>query len=283
MIFTKIDLYSEMHLPRKDAVQGFLEAYRHTQLSERGIRKRRPALLVIPGGGYGMLSEREAEPVALQFFAEGFDCFVLRYDVAPLHYPTPLLQAGMAMLWLRKNASALAIDDAHIAAAGFSAGGHLAGCLAFLWRDAALQAAFGRDTDAIRPDACLLAYPVVTADERYRHNDSFDNFCGKTADFSAYSLERHVPRGAPPCFLWTTNTDDLVPPENTLLLYGALRAAGIPTELHVFEYGPHGLSVSGAETEPNDADAPFYARVRQWLPLSLSFLKTHGFCIKQLD
>ena len=283
MIFTKIDLYSEMHLPRKDAVQGFLEAYRHTQLSERGIRKRRPALLVIPGGGYGMLSEREAEPVALQFFAEGFDCFVLRYDVAPLHYPTPLLQAGMAMLWLRKNASALAIDDTHIAAAGFSAGGHLAGCLAFLWRDAALQAAFGRDTNAIRPDACLLAYPVVTMGE-WAHEGSRDVITdGDEVLKELLSLEKQVTKEAPPVFLWHTQEDVCVPVENSLLLAAAYRKAGVPFAMHIFEHGPHGMSLVSPETSDQTEYDRFLAPVGKWLPLSLDWLKSRGFSVRPRD
>ena len=93
----KIDLYEAFGMPRGEARQGYLTCYTHTPMREMARRRTHPAILVIPGGAYAMISERESEPVALQFLARGFGCFVLTYDVAPLHYPVQLLQAGMAM------------------------------------------------------------------------------------------------------------------------------------------------------------------------------------------
>ena len=94
----------------------------------------------------------------------------------------------------------------------------------------------------------------------------------------AYSLEKHVPQDAPPAFLWATTPDDCVPVENALALYNALRRAGVPVEMHLFEEGWHGLSTCDAET--NDTPLPaFMARDSAWLPLSVTFLRAHGFVL----
>ena len=280
MIEETIDLFSYFSAARAGAAQGTLRCYRHGQIAELHETRIRPAMLVIPGGGYGMLSEREAEPVCLRYFAAGFDCFLLQYDVAPHAYPVPLVEAAMAMLYLRRERAALRLG--RIFAAGFSAGGHLAGCLAFLFRDAAIAAQFGADCDMVRPDAAVLAYPVVTSDARYWHRDSFVNFCGgDAARFDAFSLERHIPDGAPPVFVWTTGEDTLVPPENSLLLYAALRKKKIPAELHIFECGEHGLSTADAESNNASADESVCRRAAAWVPLSLAFLRAHGASVQR--
>ena len=130
MITEKIDLYKWAGVERKGEEKGYLYSFRHMVVTEMNVRKTRPAILIFPGGGYCFVSQREGEPIALQYLAQGFDCFVLDYDIAPAHrYPVPLVQAGMAMMYLRREADKLNIDGEHIAAIGFSAGGHLCGCI----------------------------------------------------------------------------------------------------------------------------------------------------------
>ena len=104
MICERIDLYAYFGIRREGEREGHLLSYRHPQFAELGERRVRPAMLVIPGGAYAFWSEREGEPVALRYYAAGFDCFVLEYDIAPVSYPAQILQAGMAMLYLRKEA-----------------------------------------------------------------------------------------------------------------------------------------------------------------------------------
>ena len=278
MEYRVIDLYDYFRIARSGAERGQLFAYLHEDLTELPHRRVRPVMLVIPGGGYGSVSQREAEPVAVRYFAEGFDCFVLNYDVAPLGYPFQIMEAGMAMLYLRREGKRLTQEPRRIAVVGFSAGGHLAGCVSYLWDDRALKEAFGAECELIRPDASVLSYAVVTADERFWHRDSFFNFCGGDAGkFEAYSLEKHVPADAPPVFLWATNEDTLVPPENALLLYGALRRAHVPAELHIFEEGGHGFSLADFESNGDYAGQRHYRRAAKWVELSLDFLSAHGF------
>ena len=277
MICERIDLYAYFGIRREGEREGHLLSYRHPQFAELGERRVRPAMLVIPGGAYAFWSEREGEPVALRYYAAGFDCFVLEYDIAPVSYPAQILQAGMAMLYLRKEAEALSIDPAHIAAVGFSAGGHLCGCISYLWDDAALRAAFGEECARIRPDAAILSYPVVSADKEVAHADSFRNFCGDAVSPQAYSFEKHIRPAAPPTFVWATSQDALVPPQNALLLYASLLRQGVAAELHLFDRGPHGMSVCAEDVAFADWDKDAMAHAAHWLPLSLEFLRARGF------
>ena len=276
----KVDLYKYFKIPRNGDIGGFLKVYRHSEMPEMGITRIRPAMLVLPGGGYCFVSQREAEPIALEYFKQGFDCFVLDYDIAPhRHYPTPVLQAGMAMIYLRREAENLHIDAEHIAAVGFSAGGHLCGIISLLWDDPALKEMFKDECVRIRPDASVYSYAVVTSGEK-AHRGSFESLCADKVKQEDYSLENKVRSSAAPSFIWATTTDDAVPVENSLVLYAALHKVSVPVELHIFEKGPHGMSTCDIEVCNGEPTDPAYKHAAHWLPLSFEFLKNNGFTIK---
>ena len=273
MILEKIDLYQYFGEKRRSEKAGFLRAYRHGKMTEMPERLR-PAMLLIPGGAYLHVAEREGEPPALWYFQKGFDVFILEYDTAPFCYPTQILQAGMAMLYLRREVQNLGLRPDKIVALGFSAGGHLCGCISFLWDDQALFEKFGDECERIRPDAAILSYAVVTSDEKYTHKGSFENFCGKAVKAEEYSLEKKIRPSAPPCFLWATTEDACVPVENSVLLYMSLHRAKVPAELHIFEKGGHGLADCSKETA-REPMGPV-AHAGHWMELSLEFLESHG-------
>ena len=228
---------------------------------------RRPAVLILPGGGYEYCSQRESEPAAMQFLAAGYQAFVLEYSTAE-HAANwqPMIDAARAIVWMRSNAGALGLLPDKIAVCGFSAGGHLAAGTAILWDAGPVQAALGADAGQNRPDAVVLSYPVVTSGP-YGHQGSFDCIAGGDAALRRqFSLENQVRPGLPPFFIWHTVADGSVPVENSLMLAQALQKQGISYELHLFPTGGHGGSLC-----TNEVGKPS-ARNRAWMPLALSWL-----------
>ena len=207
----------------------------------------RPAVLVLPGGGYFFTSDREAEPIALAYLAEGFNAFVLRYAVGPESpFMKSLADAEAALAWIRANAAELNIDPAKVAAVGFSAGGHLAASLGVV---------------EVRPDALVLGYPVTL--------EEFGPPIGK----EILDIPSHVDAATPPTFLFSTSDDTVVPIRNSVDLLSALAAHRVPFESHIYLLGPHGLSLSKRLTANGRADMA-EPSVVPWLADSVRFLRT---------
>lgn len=209
---------------------------------------QRWAVIVCPGGGYQMLAHSEGEPVALAFLAAGVQAFVLDYSVEPVRYPTALMELAASVAWVRRHAGEYGIAPDRIAVCGFSAGGHLAGCLANLW-DHPVLAPLGLSPEEMRPDASILCYPVITTEARKGHSLSFERLLGPGAEVpEEISLEKQVKGTTPPTFLWATVADGTVPVENTMVYAEALQRAGVPFELHLFADGPHAMGLATAES-----------------------------------
>ncbi len=225
----------------------------------------RPAILILPGGGYEYTSCREAEPIALRFSGMGFQTFVLEYSCSPTGavYPVALEQAKAAMKLIRANASEWCVDAMKVAVMGFSAGGHLAANLAC-------------DSEGEEwPSACVLGYPVITADARYTHRGSIEKVSGKSfeeADKDFFSMEKHVTKNNPPTFLWHTWEDGCVNVMNTLLFATALKEAGVTAEVHIFPYGGHGLALASEETS-HENGCEIVEECQQWPELAGRFLR----------
>lgn len=211
--------------------------------------KKRPAVLICPGGGYSHTSDREAEAVAIQMNAMGFHAFILRYSCAPSRFPTPQLEAAASMLLLRNRAEEWNLDTEKIVILGFSAGGHLAASIGTLYEKELLTGPLKTEPEKIRPAGMILCYPVITAGE-FAHRGSFTCLLGdREEELSEFvSLENQVSEDTPPAFLWHTFEDGSVPVENTLLFANAMRKAGVPFELHIYPRGGHGLSLANEET-----------------------------------
>ena len=278
MIIEKIDLFDYFHVARNDAIEGTLTCYRHSQYPEISGKTRHPGMLILPGGGYSFVSEREGDSVAVEYFAAGFDCFVLKYDVAPrCSYPVQLQEAAMAMMYIRKNAEAFDILPDKIAAIGFSAGGHLLGCISILWDDPAVKYLFGEECELVRPDASIYSYAVISSDPKVGHSGSFQNFCGTKVLPNDYSLEKKVRPSCKPAFIWANTLDNAVPVEGSIRLYQAFVSAGVPAEMHLFRGGWHGLTVCNEETDHTRPLDPALPYSRPWLKLSQNFLAALGF------
>ncbi len=214
----------------------------------------RPMVLICPGGGYEMTSDREAEGIALKLMATGCHCAVLRYSVAPHRYPTALLQAAASIKLIREHAAEWYIDPERIYIQGSSAGGHLAASLGVFWKQPFLAGKLLTSPDMLKPNGLILSYPVITSG-MFAHRGSFENLLGDDPDkqlLEKLSLEKQVTQDTPRTFLWHTFEDGTVPVENSLLFAKALREKGIPVEFHLFEKGPHGLGTASKLTMSAD-------------------------------
>lgn len=279
MIYERVDLYRYFGIERGKQAEGYLTAYVPDPLVPEIKAKLRPGMLVIPGGGYWFRSGREKEPVALAYLREGYCAFTLDYSVQTL-FPVPLLEAAMATIYLRENAAKYGLDPAHLAAIGFSAGGHLAGMLSMLYEEPEIVSVLGERAMNARPNAVVLSYPVITMGE-LTHGGTRDVITGGREELlQRLSLEKRVSKKAAPAFLWHTQEDDCVPVENSLLLATAYRKAGVPFAMHIFEHGPHGLSLISPETSDQTEYDTRLAPVGKWFSLSVDWLKSRGFAVK---
>lgn len=249
MEYTKHILWSpeEYAYPLAAGFTPFLTSYIHPEGAAR------PAMLVVPGGGYCFVAPSEGGPVATEFYNAGYNAFVLTYTVNPMStHPLglqPLRDISRAVRFIRKNSESFSIDKDRLAICGFSAGGHLCASLCVHYNDIAdPDPATGSFSN--RPDAAILSYPVIASPYsagKLAHEGSFIALLG--ADASAdqldyMSLEKHVTPDTPPCFLWQTAEDDCVPVENSYLFAQACKAAGVPFAHHVFTSGQHGLALA---------------------------------------
>ena len=208
-----------------------------------------PAILVCPGGGYSFVSAREAEPMAVNFLPKGFHIFVLTYSVAPNHFPTQIRQAAAAMELIHANADKWGVDTNRIAIMGFSAGGHLACHYTNCYDIPEVREVF---PDSKPVNACVLTYPVITADPKYCHMGSVQCLSGHqqptAEDVAKFSLHTKVTPRTPPTFLWHTAADELVPVMNSLLYAQALAENGVSFAMRIYPNGAHGLATADDQT-----------------------------------
>ena len=240
---------------------------------------KRKGVLICPGGGYSFVSDREAEPVALAFTAQGFNAFVLTYEVAPaVKHPQPLLDVSRALCLVRENADQWHTDKDKIAVCGFSAGGHLAASLGVFWKEPYISQALNIPEGMNKPDALILCYPVITSQPGIANRDSFYNLVGKGLDegsYSAMSLEKYVNENTPPAFIWHTFKDTCVPVESALLFAQGMRKYNIPFELHIFQEGEHGLSLADERT--GNEKTAVNRHVGRWFDLCADWLGNFAF------
>jgi len=260
-----------------------LVTYIQEYSGEMAIRKR-PLVIMCPGGGYEYTSDREAEPIVNQLLAMGYHAAILYYSVKPAVFPTALTELAASVLLVRENAEAWHVDEDAVLVMGGSAGGHLAASYACFWNEDWVADAIGYEGDdheILRPNGQILMYPVITSGE-YAHRGSFDALLGPDKDdpdmLKKMSLEYRVNADTPPAFIWHTYEDGSVPVENSLFYITALRKAGINAELHIFPKGGHGLALADETTlswwsgsEICEAPAAWVGLLKTWLRSNYSF------------
>lgn len=211
-------------------------------------------VVICPGGGYGALAmDHEGHQVARWFTSHGVAAAILKYRLGPrYHHPAPLQDVLRAIRVVRSRASELGVQPDRIGVMGFSAGGHLASSAATLFalKDGAV--ADGLEAVSSRPDFAILGYPVIVFGADVTHKGSQRNLLGDnppTELITRLSTDRQVTKDTPPTFLFHTNADAGVPPQNSVAFYLALKNAGVPAELHIYEKGEHGVGLAPQDRE----------------------------------
>ncbi len=222
-----------------------------------------PTVVVLPGGGYKIRAEHEGESIAKFYQSRGFQAFVVNYRCMPNRFPSALSDAQQAIKIIRRRADEFHVDPNAIFVIGFSAGGHLAGCLATMDdvcpKDDEVYASISP-----KPTGAILSYPVISTETL---DGSPANQCvlslieGLSIPQEKLSLEKIVSENTSPCFLWHTVADTTVSVTHSLRFCEALRHKNVPFELHVYPDGPHGLGL-----------AQMYPEVATWCEHSVDWI-----------
>jgi acetyl esterase/lipase len=253
-------------LGHEDSDRPTLTLYEPLYASKTGT-----AVIVAPGGGYGFLAmNHEGRQVANWLNAHGITAFVLKYRLGPrYHHPIELGDAQRAIRLVRSRAAEFHLKPDHIGMMGFSAGGHLASSAGTHFDEGNPAASDPIDRASCRPDFLVLGYPVITFVAPYAEKGSRKNLLGENPDPKLereLSSELQVTAKTPPTFLFSTTADTVVPVENTIDFYLALKKAGVPAEMHVFQNGPHGVGLA--------MDNP---ALTEWTVLLANWLRENGF------
>ncbi len=260
-------------------------------LTETVNTAARPAVVICPGGAYMGITEKEAEPVALRFLAAGFCAFVLRYSIGAgmAVFPSPFLDAARAVMLVRSNAGRWGIDPNRICLCGFSTGGHVAAVLASTWQEDYLREALGTDFAWFKPNTLLLGYPLLDMNSFRRNNQ------GKSEDMNTlldmmfrtvygtdqppeslleeWNVKQRVTFRMPPTFLWTTAEDTLVAREDHFDFIKALAVNQVPYEFHIFENGPHGLSLGDRTVGYSEEEMRRNDNAHKWAELAADWVR----------
>ena len=240
-------LFEKISLSEQDS-SVYLETYVADPIDPR----RRKALLVLPGGGYGgICSNREGEPVAMAFLPHGFNAFVLHYTVARRgKYPIQLREVAIAIKHIKDNADRYHIDPDAVFAVGFSAGGHLAASAGVFWNRFEVTEGLDMPVGYNKPRGVMPIYPVVTPQS---HKRSFQNLlCSDTPpqdEMDYVSVDRYVSADSAPAFIVHSADDGAVDARGSLALALAYANARVEYELHIFPHAPHGVALGNAITD----------------------------------
>lgn len=231
------------------------------------LPEKRPAILMLPGGGYSYCSEREGEPTVYPFLSAGYDAFYLVYRTGDDSiFPNPLEDVAKAVWEIRKNAKEWGIDPQSIAVGGYSAGGNLASILGTQWHRGDLEERLGIPKGGSKPNAIILCYGLVELEEAVTNTKVGAILNEMPAELSSVNF---VDANTPPAFIWHTLEDEKVPVENALKFSEKCLDNAVPFELHIYGNGQHGLSLN-TDLTAYKLDHPI--NVDTWVPLCINWL-----------
>lgn len=271
---------------------AYFDTYFLHNSQEYNVHKKRPVVIVCPGGGYAFTSDREAEPIALKFNSIGCHCVVLWYTVmdqvknVPMH---AFLEGAQTIQYLREHGEEYYIDENNIIVCGFSAGGHLACQLALRSQEDWVCEKLHTTADQLKANLAILGYPGIYfqasriddygfASSLIRQpNTMNERIFGVVEpsedDEKQHDLTNYVKKNSPPMFVWHTVEDVLVDVDHSLKLAMKLREYKVPFELHIFEKGEHGLALCDRTTARKDSH--HNTHVKHWFTLCEEWLSAY--------
>ena len=265
---------------------------------------KRPAVIVCGGGGFSHIAPHEQDPVAFAFLDRGYQAFVLNYvtsSTGDVSYPHPQADLAKMVATVRANADEWRVDPKRVCVVGFSAGGMICAALATQWKSGPFAGLAGARPEDIRPDAVVLGYPLLDlayVRDLQARDPRIDLRVPKTGGKTGRDLlndylsmvtggeatdERladmcpttHVSRQMPPTFVWGVTDDKTAPIAQVYPFAQRMAEEGVPSEMHVFDQGGHGLSLGNANTCAGNEDKQ--VAVRPWIRLAFRFLERQGF------
>jgi acetyl esterase/lipase len=282
---------------------AYFTAYLLEDSKELMPGKKRPVVVIAPGGGYLFTSDREAEPIAMKFLSLGYHAVVLRYTTGDMEGERigvgkqALKELAHTVRYLRQKSDLWYLDKDKIAVCGFSAGAHLAASLGVHWHDKELAESVHVnlvDVEEIKPNALILGYGLLdyqvmkdkamaeTENEELKDSFAFIEIANRALTgvsnltdevIRKYSPSCWVSKNTPPAFLWHTSKDNLVFSENSLTFALALAKQKVPYELHVFQDGGHGLALANETTANSEEQINQECEI--WFELAAKWLKKY--------
>ncbi|WP_084154745.1 alpha/beta hydrolase [Polycyclovorans algicola] len=255
---------------REGSGTGAVRNVSHARLEVyQPARPNGTAVVIAGGGGYFRIQVgRGSEPVAKWLASMGVTAAVMVYRLpgdgwAP---EAPIQDGQRAIRLLRERATELAIDPKQIGILGMSAGGHLAAMTATRHAHDFYEPLDAADRQSARPDFAVLLYPVVSMRpplDTTRTRQHMDRAPDVERMFSA---ELWVDDSTPPMFLVHALDDPIAHPDHSRVMFEALQARSIPSDLLLLETGGHSWGLGRAGTEP----AAWPLRFSRWA-------REHGF------
>ncbi len=252
-----------------------LYSYCPDNFEEWSIGRKRKTILILPGGGYQFVSQREAEPIALQYLKEDFNAFVLSYTVVKepsLHPLNPIDEVFAAILYIRRNAEKYNVDVNHISVMGFSAGGHLAASAGLFYQDETYSKLLNCNIEELNINGILLAYPVISLINNTHLTTCIMRTGGNRELMEKLSIEKHITNNYPSTFIWSTFEDDDVNPLNSVMFVEQLIKNNVRVEFHFYPEGHHGLALAN-EITCSAYNPDKFASVHAWIEDSIRFIK----------
>lgn len=246
--------------------EAFFEAYIQEENKEFGFINR-PGFIIVPGGGYSFIAEREGEPVALRLGSEGFNTFVLHYSCEK-PYPQPHLELALMINYIKENIAQYNLSKEEMPIIGFSAGGHLVSTFSYLYEELAKQ--LGIDEKKIRPTKIVLAYPVISmkiptnSHTSKRITNNFDSSL-----VSKLSAEENVSIVYPMTYIWASKGDKLVPYVHSQKFIEALKKKDIKHKFVLYNNVDHGISIANQSTALKNEN---FIEAKNWIDDMLDFI-----------